>query len=395
MIRLLLHHRFVLYPIFTIALLFVLDKIFLIPEVRDRFIQPGGMFYYAHRKKQLSDLRAYLEKNDSKPVAVVFGDSRSFAIGDLTAQRGGHNAWRIFNFSGPQAVPGYHYFLAEKIFRGVHRPQYLILSVSPDNFNENSGVFASPVLNYGVDQPFIDENGEHISGEELEAYTVSRRYALMGMQFSLPELIRRSRGSLTLSLSGGQPEIPPELMPLAMGLFKGGKNEIPEEARAQAASLFSASIENLAHYSLNDSPRTLLLDRGSGASYSWFGTMGDQQLREETQRLRQIYLARFRRSENQFYYYRKTLELAKLAGVRVVVFQPQVNPYMREMLAENGMMELRSEIREIAEKHGAAHLDMNELPEARCSNFYDASHLSINCFPGITNLLLTALEKGP
>ncbi|MCB1171432.1 MAG: hypothetical protein KDK25_13890, partial [Leptospiraceae bacterium] len=43
----------------TLAFLFLADKIFLIPEVRDSFMQPGGMVYYRPRLHQLDRFAEY------------------------------------------------------------------------------------------------------------------------------------------------------------------------------------------------------------------------------------------------------------------------------------------------------------------------------------------------
>jgi len=388
--------RYIFYVPLLLAVIFVADKIFLLPEVRLNFIQPGGMLYYAYRNRQLGILEKFEKTNDPRKLAVVFGDSRSFAFGNLSAHLAGNDDWMIFNFAGPQAVPGYHYYLAEKIFKRHDRPDALFIAVSADNFNATTNIFASPVLNYGVDFPFIRNHAGQIPERDLDSYRQTRRFALTGMQFSFSDLIRRLRGSIYLSSTKGEPEIPPEMLPLAMSFFKGGKQEIPPRYRGIVMSLAQASTYNLSHYSLETSPLTGILDLGYGAQYAWFGTMKQSELKRESERLMEFYLSHFAVSEEQFYYYEETLRLAKLAGVRTVVFEPLLNPYVAR--ATEGHPVIRSvkeRIARIAQKYGAAEVDLNRVPEASCDQFYDASHLSITCFPPITRHLLKTAEAIP
>ena len=179
-----------------IAFLFLADKVFLIPEVRDSFMQPGGMVYYRHRIHRLDLYRKAMEKPSDKRRVVVLGDSRSFGIGTSMAQLAGKDDVEIWNFAGPQAVPAYHLFVLERILEADRKPDAIILGLSPDALGRNAGIFASPVLNYGVDSEFIESYRTQIPDRDLDTYANSRRFAVVGMQFSIRTLIRRIKGSL-------------------------------------------------------------------------------------------------------------------------------------------------------------------------------------------------------
>src|SRR5262249_15025869 len=113
----LIKSKFLLLPVLFAVGLFLLDKLLLLPEVRDNFIQPGGAIYYRQRAEQIGRLREHLRARPvSEKNVVVFGDSRSFAIGDFVASFVGFRDVKVWNFAGPQALPVYHAWLAEKLF---------------------------------------------------------------------------------------------------------------------------------------------------------------------------------------------------------------------------------------------------------------------------------------
>lgn len=378
---------YLMYPVIFVLGLFLLDKVFLIPEVRENFIQPGGMLYYSLRKEQVEKFPAELASlAPTEKSVVVFGDSRSFALGDLAAKFFFGRQWNVYNFAGPQAVPAYHAFLAEKLFRGVRRPTYLLMGISPDAFNRNAGIFAVPVLAYGVDQPWIERNRTHIPDRDYETYVSTRRFALAGMQFSLRELVQRLRGNLS-----GSKGIPPEQMAL-LGASLEKTQSFQGAMLTLSAVLDSASSSNLSHYSLKRSPQAAILRLGRGAQYAWFGQASDEVLRRDTQRLVSLYLQSFAYSPEQAYFYRRTLQLAREAGVRVLVFQPRVNPYLLQAYKEEPLIAgITREVERVARQEGAEFVDLNVQPEADCKRFYDASHMSIDCFATITPFLIRRL----
>ncbi len=380
---------YLVYPVTFVVGLFLLDKVFLLPEVRENFVQPGGMLYYMQRHRQVRSFEQEARRTAPKQkLAVVFGDSRSFALGDLVAKYVRGPRWEVFNFAGPQAVPAYHAYLAEKLFRGVRRPDYLLLGISPDAFNRNGGVFAVPVLAYGVDAEWVERNRTHIPDRDYESYVSTRRFALPGLQFSMNELLRRVRGS-----AAGARGLSPQQLDTLTKLFSGGR-AMPEAMGVLATALEGASVANLAQYSLDRSPQAALLNIGRGAQYAWFGAASEENLRLDTRRLVELYLTSFAYSGEQMYFFRRTLELARRAGVRVLVFQPRVNPYLVEAYRREPLIGgIAAEIARVARTAGADFVDLNAVPEADCRAFYDASHMSVGCFPPITAYLLDRLER--
>lgn len=76
--------KLLLAPVFALFVLSYVDKAFLLPEVRDRSFQPGGIVCSKQRERQIDRMREYAKaKPPDIHLAVVLGDSRSFAIGNF------------------------------------------------------------------------------------------------------------------------------------------------------------------------------------------------------------------------------------------------------------------------------------------------------------------------
>ncbi len=388
---------YLLTPVLALALFLAVDKLFLLPEVRENFIQPGGMLYYRQRAEQIRRVHAELPAlAPGLNAAVVFGDSRSFALGQLMARSTYARArlktgWRIYNFAGPQAVPAYHAYLAERLFQGVERPGYLILGLSPDGFNRNAGILGDPVLKFGVDADFIERHRSLIPARDYAVYQDSRRFALMGLNFSVKALYRRIRGELQDDLA--PPTLAEQLQVQAM--MKDWEIA-PGEAGSFAEAMLRPQRDTFADYSLAASPERLRLDAALGAQYQWAGAVGDAALKRETERLVDFYLKGFTPSQEQFFFLQKTLDRAALSGARIVVFWPRVNPHLRAAYErEPRIRSVWRRIVEMTEARGGAAIDLNEPGRMACDNYYDASHMSYTCFPEVAAVLLSVAEQLP
>ncbi|MCE9598821.1 MAG: DUF1574 domain-containing protein [Spirochaetia bacterium] len=372
-----------LTPILAIATLFILDKAFLFPEVRDHFLQPGGMVYYRQRQLQIERMHEFAQRAPANiKLAVVLGDSRAFALGDLPARYIGKNDWKIYNFAGPQASPAYFYYMAKQLFNGAKRPGYLMLEISPESFNRNSRILGSTVLNHGVDSGFVNDHRTMIPEPDLLDYIDTRRYALFSLPFSFKEFVARWRGG------------PGPSRPAVLPMSETGPISAADWQNGLMMSLQNVDQHNMALYSTKTSREIQFLDFMSGSQYVWFGSASDEVLKADTDRIAGIYLKNFKVSEEQVYFFRKTLELAERARVKTIVFWPQVNPHLQKILdADPRFPALKTRLTRDAVDRKARVFDLAELKETRCSHFYDASHLSIECFPDITRFLLDRLAE--
>lgn len=380
--------RYLLVPLFTLFALFVADKIFLIPEVRDQFLQPGGMVYYRQRMRQIDKFKAYARSKPSDTkLLVVMGDSRAFAIGNLPAHYIGRKEWRIYNFAGPQASPAYFDFLSRRLFVPDAKPGYLILEISPESFNRNSGILGSTVLNHGTSGDYVASVRTMIPRSDLESYANTRRFALYGLPFSFRDLVLRTRGTLFPQ------KVKTPFDGIPMEALTSGFREVYGPAiewqQGLMQSLTSAQKHNLDQYSIDRSHEVQFLDLMNGGQYVWYGTATDEQLKADTDRIAGLYLKRFQVSEEQVYFFLATLDRARDEGIRTVVYWPQVNPHLEELLAKDERISiLKKRLTREALDRGARVFDLAEQKETRCRSFYDASHLSIQCFPAITGFLL-------
>jgi hypothetical protein len=375
----LLKYRYLLFFPFLIFVVFLIDKIFLIELVRDHFIQPGGMLYYRQRKEQLNLLKKELPniEKDGKRLIIVLGDSRSLGLGQEIANIIQQKQLEIWNFSGTQAIPAYHYYIAKKILKFA-KPDSFYIGISPDAFNRNAGIFASPVLNYGVDEEFIKNYRSLIPDTDYQVYKKTRRYALAGLQFSFRTFIKRLKGTLF------QTDIEEVLKKFHIDYSK-----LSLEEKKMLQVLYSFREENLDFYDYYKSPQRMLLNLTKGAQYAWFGRMNDNELKKETEKLKNLYLNQFVLSQEQLIFLELLLEEIHQNRSKAVVFFPRVNPYLRELYLKIPEIQfIKKRVEELANQYNYPTVDFNDNNVLNCNDYYDASHLSVSCFPDVLRVLL-------
>ncbi|MFN3604480.1 MAG: DUF1574 family protein [Leptonema sp. (in: bacteria)] len=369
---------YLLFFPFLIFSIFLLDKIFLLDIVRDHFIQPGGMLYYRQRKEQIHRLRQMvLNKQipDQDKLVLVLGDSRSFGLGMEVVKYLNIQNFSLWNFAGPQAVPAYHLYIAENILKFVN-PDYFYIGISPDAFNRNTGIFGLPVLSYGVDQEFIKEYRNLIPEKDYRIYLKTRKYALLGLQFSFKTLFKRLKNAI--------------LNPWEKHLkkFNLEYESLDEEEKKVIQTLISFQDENLDFYIYEKSPQRKLLNYTQGAQYAWFGKMSEENLKKETEKLKNLYIKNFLISYEQLVFYQLLLEKIFKQNSKAIIFFPKVNPYLKKIYQTTPEIKyIQDTIINITKQYKFTVVDFNE-DLVQCNDFYDASHLSVSCFPEVLQILL-------
>lgn len=366
------------YPLLILSI-FILDKIFLIDNVRDHFIQPGGMLYYRQRKEQLEELKSYVNHNNlkEKKLIIVLGDSRSLGLGQEIANFIQNKELDIWNFAGTQAVPAYHFYITSKIL-SFSKPDYFYIGISPDAFNRNTGIFANPVLNYGVDEEFIKTYYNLIPERDYNTYKQSRIFAITGLQFSIKTLFKRIKGSLF----GTNIED-------VLKKFNVNYQNLSLEEKKILQTLYSFREENLNFYIYKKSPQRLLLNLTKGAQYAWFGKMKDEELKKETEKLKNLYMNQFIISYEQLIFLDLLLQTIKEHKSKAILFFPRVNPYLKSTYNEVKEIQfIRQQLIDLANQYNYPIIDFNDDKLINCNDYYDASHLSVSCFPDVLKLLI-------
>ncbi|MCS7205967.1 MAG: DUF1574 domain-containing protein [Leptospiraceae bacterium] len=373
------------YPL-LILLLFLFDKIFLWEVVRDHFLQPGGMVFYRHRKELLENLKNHVQnqpKNfkDQKKLFVVLGDSRSLGLGQEVANYIQRKDLDIWNFTAFQAVPAYYFYLAKKILE-FHHPDVFLVGVSPDAFNRNTHIFANPVLIFGVDEDFIKKYDNLIPRKDKEIYKKSKLFALAGIQFSMKTLLQRIKGSI---FGSNTQEL--------LEKYQIEYNQLTEQEKKLLQVLLLFGEENLSYYVYEKSPHRILMNYTKGAQYAWFGKMSDKDLQEETKKFENLYLKNFTISYEQLIFLELLLDAVKNKS-KAVIYIPRVNPYLRNIYSNHPEISfVISQISELSQKYHTPFLNFNDPALLECDDFYDASHLSVSCFPDVLRQLLKALSN--
>lgn len=209
---------------------------------------------------------------------------------------------------------------------------------------------------------------------------------MQGLQFSFGTLFSRITGSLT------QPNLEKQLK--QFGLNTGSLNQQQLMVLRQMATV---KHEDLSYYNYKKSPHRLILNATYGAQLAWWGRMSDDDLKKETDELVSLYLKQFVISQEQMFFLERSIKRVKEAGATIVVFWPAVNPYLRKVYDEEpAISEIWSNTQALANRYHIKTVNFNENGALSCHDYYDASHLSVTCFPEITTVLLKSLlNLGP
>ncbi|MCB1174849.1 MAG: DUF1574 family protein [Leptospiraceae bacterium] len=392
-----LKKAYLLTPVLFVLILFTLDKLLLLPEIRQHLIQGSGMIYYEQRKLQIEAQKEALQKSAHPELGLaIFGDSRSLALGEMTLlgdpelmQK--YSDFTIFNFSSPQAIPAWHAWLAEKVFSLPVRPKYLLIGLSPETLNKKAALMQRPLMAHGLDGDFVRRYQPVIDQQDLAFWHQTRMFAAYSYGFSFKLFRQRLAGGFGEENHKGLMQ-----QLVNMRLMHQGRQASVASNPAQLIWLYQQLAEslepNMLHYSLAQSAWRHVLDMGRGSYYGWVEIASQKDLKDETDRLEQIYLQNFDTDNAQFYFLDRTLQLARQSGTQVLIYWPRVNPYMRDRYLEYPVLQsIWTVIRSLAEKYAVKVFDLNDPTAMQCDRYYDASHMSALCFPEMQKVLMKKL----
>jgi len=327
----LLKKRFLFYPLVLFFALLVLDKIFLLPTFQKEFLQAGNSVFYHQRKVLLERLTLDPEINKRK-LAIVFGDSRSYPFSEQGIPKAVRDNWSLYNFSGPQGIPMYsQQMLTEILARGI-TPEFVILSLSPEAFDDSKGFILSPFLRLACDPTCRKEVWDSLGWKEKYEFGLDQIFAIRSLEINL-------------------------------GLF------------------FSRlKSKKLKEYKASYNPEFQLVNYAKG-EYLMYATTANpvEKLERDTKRVSAIYMRSYTLGSSQMKALESFLATAKSKNIKTIVIWPKVYPKYYENYIKFDIANVWwKPVDAIAKQYGAFPINMNEAD--KCDLFNDASHQSVFCF---------------
>lgn len=342
-------HKFLLYPILFLVIVLIVDKVFLLDYFQERFLQTGNPVFYHHRKLLFERIQNDPDVLESKKKLILtLGDSRSYPFSDLAIPESERKEWTVYNFSGPQAVPMYSLYWLERILEKGIKPEIIILSLSPEGFDDSKGMIYDPFLRLGADANFKKKYWKDIPFKDKYEYYIDRLFAFRSIQFDAKLFWERFKSN---KLDEYNPDFNQELMILKMS--KG---------------------EYLAYAAIANVP---------------------SKLKKDTERIKSIYLDHFELGETEFGFVERIATLTQENGIHLFILWPRVYPDYRKNYYELGLDKTWwNRIANLDDGRITTTINFNEDTEASCDLYNDASHQSIFCFSGQMESILDRYHGG-
>jgi hypothetical protein len=327
----LLSKKFLFYPLILFFLILILDKIFLLPLFHNEFLQAGNSVFY-HQRKVLAERLASDADLKDKKLAVVFGDSRSYPFSEKGIPEKYQKNWSLYNFSGPQGVPMYSYFMLKDFLEKGIKPDFIILSLSPEAFDDTKGFINSPFMRMACNDACVEDVWNHLTFKDKYEFVLDRVFSLRSVEFNLNLFISRLKA------------------------------------------------RKLKEYSARYNSEFQLINYSKG-EYLMYATTANpiEKLEKDTRRVSMLYMRSYTLGESQIFYLKSFLKLANENKVPTLVLWPKVYPGYYASYTKFDIKNLWwRQVELIAKDAGAFAIDMNEA--STCDLFNDASHQSVFCF---------------
>lgn len=322
---------FLFYPVVLFFFIFFVDKIFLLPIFHDEFLQAGNSVFYFQRKV-LKDRLAKDPDLKEKKLTLVFGDSRSYPFSELGIPEPLKKDWILYNFSSPQGIPMNSFVQLERILETGVTPDFIILSLSPEAFDDSKGFILSPFLRMGCDQNCINMVWDDIPLKEKWYYVLDHVFAIRSLEFNL--------------------------------------------------SLFSSRLKqgNLKEYKASHNKEYQLINYTKG-EYLMYGVQSNpiEKIKNDTLRIGSLYMSSYQLGKSQLPYVERFLKITKEKKIKTLVVWPKVFPEYYAYYEKFHIKEVWwNPLETMAKGYGAYTLNWN-VP-GTCDLFNDASHQSAFCF---------------
>ena len=355
---------YLLYPFLIFAAAFVLDKLPFVLGLQDYFVNTFSYINYDHKVDLKAELREYLARPDRKKVAVIFGNSRTMSFhNDYIADR--HPDWILFNFSVPGGTSDFFLRYMQEFRAAKIHPEYVVFAVTPQAMNDAAATQMDEVMLNGLPPSFVLQHAERFSLDDISNYAAKKMFWTYQYRLSPRGVLRRLRNDRKLAKQFRQ---------------------FADWTRANLAK-----------------------QRGSV-----FYTVGSQPPKDYEGIVRQSadiwngFYKPFDLSEDQLYFTKRSLAIAKEMNVPAALLWARVSPTLRERIAEplpadqiigadRDGVSVRDvwlpEMKKLSQEYGAPFLDMNYGDGFGCDRYYDASHLAGDCFGEFADYLFRNLRE--
>ncbi|MEM7181354.1 MAG: DUF1574 domain-containing protein [Spirochaetota bacterium] len=343
-----IRRKYLLYPVVLFIILFLVDKIFLLEDLKPYIKSDFTYIYYQAKEDLFERLRKkYAVSNSNKrnkKLMIILGSSRLLYF-DAQELRDYYPHWDIYNFSSAVTTPAYYYYYLEKIYKAGIQPDLVLLESDPNQFNQNAPAFKKSNLTYSFDPSFIRRHA-FLFGKEYVSYYL---------------------GKLLFASSKNKPYL------------------------HTAFKRFGNSNFAFVNIMRNWTKDYLLKNQGHAPSLLATFVERDFGILEATSQRTIDWLYRnYKPSQMQYQFLQYIMQDSRQKKVPLIVVWPQSSIPMQRMLKKEKYVEdWRKRVTLMAAKYRYALYDMDDTKEYYCNSFVDGGHIAKECYRPFMRFVMT------
>lgn len=356
--------KHLLIPIYLFLYLFLLDKLFYIPQINELFVKNNFNFYDVMFKFENIFYEDFINKNQERyatknelfdDTIVFLGTSRSeifrgYSKKDILNNPFCKNEDRIINKPVIahiiKAGSFFHFYQLFNFAKNKYSKSTLFaIELNYASFNKNSYFRQRKDIENLNFKQFL-EIYNYISNKQKIDYITSRLFIVNTKNISF-------------------------LLPF------GEKNIAPEDSLGVLFNLFKGNVKH----------------NNKNTNFNFVGTMEGQEneilLKEYDNflknQLETVHL-KFKEDHTDIMLFKNLVEDASRNNLKLIFFRPKIHKLMRNVIdKEYGEKEKRwfEETRNYIKMHGYSLVDLESPEQMNCNYFTDPSHLSTSCAPEI------------
>ncbi|MBL8021462.1 MAG: DUF1574 family protein [Leptospirales bacterium] len=347
------------FPLLLFFAAFILDKQLYIGGFEETFLRTATFLNYEHKVDMLDELAVYLQTPGRRKALVVLGNSRTMSF-ENSYFDSKYKDWILFNFSVPGGTSDYFLYLTEEMkARGIH-PDMVVLTVTPQGFNETPAVPMDEVLISGLPFRFIVKHVGDFKTDDLMNYAAKKLFWNYRYRPKAEVIISRL-----------------EQHERGLRVFR--------QFRYQTAT----ALHN---------------NRGSVPfQFQGIPAQNEDFLLLHAKNTWNDFFRPYKLSTGQVNFTEKTIQLLRGQNIPTLMLWARVQKNLRNMKETvvvtpsgepprtvRGLWQPR--IQAIAAKYSVRFVDMNYGNTMTCDHFYDSSHLAQVCFPEFTDAIMKEIQ---